>query len=122
MTSTHGYDNAAKQMAAIFVGAGPNFRPGARVDTLENVHLYQVMCSLLGLTPAPHNGSWDQVAGLLTGLGGNGEKEAPRPAVHTVDSAAAKGSAARLDGSRGVITVMLGIGALYICLGKNRTR
>jgi len=52
----HGYDPEVPSMRAIFVGAGPAFRQGAVVKPFENVSVYNVLCRILGLTPAPNDG------------------------------------------------------------------
>ena len=61
----HGYDNELPSMAAFLVGTGPGFRPGARIPTLLNVHVYEMMAALLRLTPAPNDGHFDSVRALL---------------------------------------------------------
>jgi alkaline phosphatase D len=50
---THGWDPAITTMRALFVAAGPAFRPGTEVEPFENVHVYPLIARLLGLTPAP---------------------------------------------------------------------
>jgi predicted AlkP superfamily pyrophosphatase or phosphodiesterase len=52
----HGYDPASREMHAIFVAHGPDFRPGARLKPFENVHVYPAMAKILGLKPAPNDG------------------------------------------------------------------
>jgi len=34
------YDNNEDEMAGIFVGSGPNFKPGVVVDSMSNVDIY----------------------------------------------------------------------------------
>ncbi len=63
----HGFDNAAPSMRAIFLARGPHFRRGLVTPPFENVHLYELLCRVLGLTPAPNDGRLDQVAGMLAG-------------------------------------------------------
>lgn len=52
----HGYDPRIQDMHGIFVAAGPRFRSGMRVPAFENIHLYELMCALLGIQPAPNDG------------------------------------------------------------------
>lgn len=61
----HGFDNLAPSMRAIFLARGPHFRRGLVVPPFENVHLYEVMCRVLGLTPAPNDGRLNEVSGML---------------------------------------------------------
>ncbi|MDX2192713.1 MAG: ectonucleotide pyrophosphatase/phosphodiesterase [Gemmatimonadales bacterium] len=62
---THGYDQRLPSMHAIFVAAGPGIRRGARVPGFANVHVYPLLAHLLGLRPAPTDGSLDAVRGVL---------------------------------------------------------
>ncbi len=54
---THGYDPAVRDMHAVFIAHGPNFRAGATVKPFENVHVYPAMAKILGLKPAPNDGN-----------------------------------------------------------------
>jgi len=46
----HGYDAAVvKEMNGIFYAAGPNIKPGTRLEAFENVHIYPFIATLLGL-------------------------------------------------------------------------
>jgi predicted AlkP superfamily pyrophosphatase or phosphodiesterase len=53
---THGYDARAKSMQGLFIAAGPRIRSGIVVPPFENIHIYDFMCALLGLTPAKNDG------------------------------------------------------------------
>ena len=63
--ATHGYDNALPSMRATFLAAGPAFRRGVTVPAFQSIHVYALLCELLGLTPAPNDGSRDSVLGML---------------------------------------------------------
>ncbi|HET9705376.1 MAG TPA: ectonucleotide pyrophosphatase/phosphodiesterase [Vicinamibacterales bacterium] len=52
----HGYDSRLKSMQGLFVAAGPRIRSGLRVAAFENIHVYDFMCALLGVTPAKNDG------------------------------------------------------------------
>ena len=54
---THGYDPALPSMGALFVAAGPGIRPGVRLGPLPNVEVYALLAHLLGIAPAPHDGT-----------------------------------------------------------------
>jgi hypothetical protein len=43
-------------MHGLFVAAGPGLRRGTVVPPFENVHIYNFLCELLGLTPATNDG------------------------------------------------------------------
>lgn len=53
----HGYDPTLPSMGAIFIAAGPSFRQGVVLEPFENVNLYSLFCRILGLEPAPNDGS-----------------------------------------------------------------
>ncbi len=53
---THGYDGRVRSMHGLFVAAGPRIKSGMVVKPFENIHVYEFMCALLGLTPAKNEG------------------------------------------------------------------
>jgi predicted AlkP superfamily pyrophosphatase or phosphodiesterase len=57
----HGYDNFARQSRAIFVAKGPFFDwdigRGEKLKPFVNVEVYNVLNRILGLQPAPNNGT-----------------------------------------------------------------
>lgn len=63
--ATHGYDNYAPEMEAIFYAAGPSFKKNAELPTMANVNLYLIISELLHLTPAPNDGDIEVVKKLF---------------------------------------------------------
>ena len=61
----HGYDPALMSMRGVFAAAGPAFKRGATVPAFENVHIYNTLTRVLGVTPAPNDGDADVAASLL---------------------------------------------------------
>ncbi|XP_069582112.1 ectonucleotide pyrophosphatase/phosphodiesterase family member 3 isoform X1 [Ranitomeya imitator] len=61
----HGYDNEFKSMEAIFIGHGPGFKEQEEVDSFDNIELYNLMCDLLKIHPAPNNGTHGSLNHLL---------------------------------------------------------
>ena len=53
---THGYDARAKSMQGLFIASGPRLDSGVVVPAFENIHVYELMCAVLGLTPAKNDG------------------------------------------------------------------
>ncbi|WOG94255.1 hypothetical protein DCAR_0313548 [Daucus carota subsp. sativus] len=53
----HGYDNAFFSMRTIFIGHGPRFAKGAKVPSFENIQIYNLVTSILGIKGAPNNGT-----------------------------------------------------------------
>lgn len=62
---THGYDQTLPSMRALFLAAGPAFRRGATVPAFSNIHVYALMADILGVRPAPNDGSRDSVQVML---------------------------------------------------------
>ena len=52
----HGYDNAAPEMRAIFVAAGPAFMPHRSLPGFPNVDVYPLLAYLLNVAPARNDG------------------------------------------------------------------
>ena len=52
----HGYDNELPSMRAIFIAHGSAFKKGNIIEPFENIHVYNLMTRILGLTPAPNDG------------------------------------------------------------------
>ncbi|XP_040919998.1 ectonucleotide pyrophosphatase/phosphodiesterase family member 1 [Toxotes jaculatrix] len=61
----HGSDNLFTNMQAIFIGYGPGFKKKSVVPPFENIELYNLMCDLLGIRPAPNNGTHGSLNHLL---------------------------------------------------------
>jgi len=61
----HGYDNQLESMRATFIAHGRAFKKGYVADSFENVEIYNLMCKILGLTPARNDGDFGKVKNLL---------------------------------------------------------
>ena len=53
---THGYDPKFKSMHGLFIAKGPSFAAGRVVPAFENIHIYDLMCAVLGVKPAANDG------------------------------------------------------------------
>ncbi|KAB0352684.1 hypothetical protein FD754_017541 [Muntiacus muntjak] len=53
----HGFDNVYMDMKTIFRAFGPDFKKNHLAEPFDSIHIYPLMCKLLGVTPEPHNGS-----------------------------------------------------------------
>ncbi|RUS71680.1 hypothetical protein EGW08_020553 [Elysia chlorotica] len=71
MVGYHGYDNGEVDMRGIFYAYGPYFKPGSRVDHIQAIDPYSVMCNILELTPSANNGSLAVFEPLKAVSGGN---------------------------------------------------
>ncbi len=95
----HGWDPAARGMGAIFVAAGPAFRQGVTVAPFQNIHIYELLAHIIGVTPAPNDGSLDSVRTLLRGVPEQGASpDRIRGHLVTLSSDAHEG---RAPGTRG---------------------
>ena len=61
----HGYDPRLPSMQGTFIGHGPGLAAGKGTSAIEIVDIYELMCHLLGLDPAPNDGSLEAVGELL---------------------------------------------------------
>ncbi|MBY0495861.1 MAG: ectonucleotide pyrophosphatase/phosphodiesterase [Cyanobacteria bacterium] len=52
----HGFAATAPSMQGLFIANGPRIRRGLRVKPFENIHVYELMCAVLGLQPAKNDG------------------------------------------------------------------
>jgi predicted AlkP superfamily pyrophosphatase or phosphodiesterase len=52
----HGYDPRYASMHGLFVAAGPRVRRGLVAPEFQNIHVYDFLCAVLGLKPAPNDG------------------------------------------------------------------
>lgn len=46
---THGYDNMALSMQAVFMANGPRFAKGVTIDSMQNIDLYHLFAKLLNI-------------------------------------------------------------------------
>lgn len=61
----HGYDNKNQEMQATFIAHGGAFKKGTVAEPFENVEVYNLMCKILGLKPAPNDGKQNLAAKIL---------------------------------------------------------
>lgn len=52
----HGWDPTLPNMGALFIASGPAFRRSTEIADMENIQVYNLLCSLLGIKPAPNEG------------------------------------------------------------------
>ncbi|KAI0411862.1 alkaline-phosphatase-like protein [Xylaria grammica] len=55
----HGYDHEHPLMRAVFVARGPAFphQPHSKVETFQNINVYNILCDSIGMKPVPNNGT-----------------------------------------------------------------
>jgi predicted AlkP superfamily pyrophosphatase or phosphodiesterase len=52
----HGYDPQLRSMHGLFAAAGPRIRHRLAAPEFANIHIYDFLCAILGLKPAPNDG------------------------------------------------------------------
>jgi predicted AlkP superfamily pyrophosphatase or phosphodiesterase len=62
---THGYEPRHRSMHGLFVAAGPKFKSGVVVPAFENIHVYELLCRVLGVQPASNDGDPAVTASFL---------------------------------------------------------
>ena len=60
----HGFDPKHRSMHGLFIAVGPGFKTGVTVASFENVHIYELVCRVLGVKPAPNDGDPSVTANL----------------------------------------------------------
>lgn len=61
----HGFDNRVPSMRGIFLAHGPVFTRGRVVAPFENIQIYNLLCSLLQIVPAPNDGEMEFAKSLM---------------------------------------------------------
>nr|XP_046254533.1 ectonucleotide pyrophosphatase/phosphodiesterase family member 7 [Scatophagus argus] len=72
----HGYHNGEMDMKTIFRAFGPDFKKNFLSDPFDSIHIYPLMCKLLQIEPAPHNGSLTVTQNLLVQTPSGGSQTA----------------------------------------------
>ncbi|XP_044062785.1 ectonucleotide pyrophosphatase/phosphodiesterase family member 7 [Siniperca chuatsi] len=67
----HGFHNGEMDMKTIFRAFGPDFKKNFLSEPFDSIHIYPLMCKLLQIEPAPHNGSLTVTENLLQHSGGS---------------------------------------------------
>ncbi|XP_061703053.1 ectonucleotide pyrophosphatase/phosphodiesterase family member 7-like [Syngnathoides biaculeatus] len=61
----HGFDNHEMDMKAFFRAVGPAFRKDLKVGPFETVHIYPLMCHILGIRPEINDGCLNATRDML---------------------------------------------------------
>jgi len=62
---THGYAASAQSMQGLFIATGPRLQRGLVFKPFENIHLYNLMCAMLGVKPSQNDGDLAVVRDML---------------------------------------------------------
>ncbi len=61
----HGYDPEHPSMHSAFIARGPQFKQNLVVEGFSLIHVYELLCAVLHLTPAENDGNLDEIPHLL---------------------------------------------------------
>jgi predicted AlkP superfamily pyrophosphatase or phosphodiesterase len=61
----HGYDPVNRSMHGLFIASGPQFKSGLVVSAFSNLHVYDLICRVLGIRPAANEGDPRATAAFL---------------------------------------------------------
>ncbi len=61
----HGYDNTFMDMHPIFIAHGPAFRKGIVAKPFSSLDIYPLICHILDIEPAQHDGNLTNAAHIL---------------------------------------------------------
>jgi predicted AlkP superfamily pyrophosphatase or phosphodiesterase len=62
---SHGFDAMSPSMRASFIAAGPAIVRGRVIAPFSNIHVYELLAAILGVRPAPNDGSLDSLRVIL---------------------------------------------------------
>ncbi len=66
LSGVHGYDPKFKDMHGVFYANGPAFRKGYAMASVKNIHVYPLMCKVLGIPiPADIDGNLNEMKSVL---------------------------------------------------------
>ncbi|MES2305267.1 MAG: alkaline phosphatase family protein [Gemmatimonadota bacterium] len=100
-SASHGWDNTLPSMRALFVAAGPAFRRGYVAHSFQNIHVYALMCAILGLKPAANDGSLDSTRAMLRSETGDAAEASAARMMHQIEILASDSFEGRGPGTRG---------------------
>lgn len=61
----HGYEPKYRSMHGLFVAIGPRLKSALVVPAFDNIHIYELLCGLLGIRPASNDGDRTVTASFL---------------------------------------------------------
>ncbi|XP_041823135.1 ectonucleotide pyrophosphatase/phosphodiesterase family member 7-like [Melanotaenia boesemani] len=67
----HGFDNQEMDMKPFFRAVGPVFHKNLQVEPFETVHIYSLMCHILGIKPEVNDGHLNATRSMLVSSGEN---------------------------------------------------
>lgn len=65
LAGDHGYDPHLRSMHGILIAEGPAFRAGRVIPGISSVHVYELLCAVIGVKPAANDGDDRLRRGLL---------------------------------------------------------
>ena len=78
----HAFDNEIKSMRTIFLARGPDFKTNVKIDPINNVDVYPLLCDLVKVKCHAHNGTIDNFAKALKEKPSNGQAKQFKISIH----------------------------------------
>ena len=63
--ANHGWDPQTPNMGALFIAHGPVFQRGVELPEVDNIQVYNLLCAVLGVKPAPNDGNGQLVKAAI---------------------------------------------------------
>ncbi|XP_007253970.3 ectonucleotide pyrophosphatase/phosphodiesterase family member 7 [Astyanax mexicanus] len=99
----HGFSNEEMDMKTIFRAFGPDFKKNYLSEPFNSISIYPLMCKLLGVKPAPNNGSLSDTEGMLVE---NFDASTTPQTPNTTPAATTTGEGGRIHISVSLLTIM----------------
>lgn len=110
----HSFDNVHMDMKIIFRAFGPNFKKNHLAEPFDSIHIYPLMCKLLGVTPEPNNGSLAVTQEMLV------DSQDRQPGGEMQKASALRNTAVGLGVVTGVLEVLFITSMICIALRRNK--
>lgn len=110
----HGFDNDLEDMKTIFRAFGPSFKKNHLAEPFDSIHIYPLMCKLLGVTPEPHNGSLAVTQEMLV------DSFDQQPGAEVQRSSALENTAIALGTVTGVLAVLFVTSVTYTAIRRKK--
>jgi len=65
LKGSHGFDNHVMDMHPFFISRGPSFRNNYISEPFSNIHIYSLICHILGIEPSKNDGSLEKIQHIL---------------------------------------------------------
>ena len=61
----HGYDPINRSMHGIFIAHGPALKEGVSINSITNIHIYELIAHILDIDALETDASFDSISAML---------------------------------------------------------